>query len=360
MTISNYFAVIMAGGGGTRLWPLSRQARPKQTIPLLGDETLFQIAVTRLMPLLPPERILVVTNARFAEMLKPQAPDLPEANFVIEPAPRNTAPALGLAAVEILRRDPQAVMACLTADHFIQDEARFRALLTAAHGLAVEDWLVTLGIEPTYPATGFGYIQRASSLGRRGVFEAFAAARFREKPSQPEAEAMLADGQHSWNSGMFVWKATRLLEEFERQMPAFARLLAQLRADPAALATIWSHVPNTSIDYGVMEGAERVAVIPASGLGWNDVGSWESLFEVLPADGAGNIAIGAELLDVDTRHTLVHAARSGRRLVATLGVEDLIIVDTGDVLLVCPKSRAQEVRAFVDALKARPDGEAFL
>jgi mannose-1-phosphate guanylyltransferase len=360
MTISNYYAVIMAGGGGTRLWPLSRQGRPKQTIPLLGDRTLFQIAVARLTPLLPPERILVVTNARFAEMLMPQAPEVPEANFVIEPAPRNTAPALGLAAVEVLRRDPQAVMACLTADHFIRDENRFRALLTAAHELALGDWLVTLGIEPTYAATGFGYIQRAGSLGRRGVFDVFEAARFREKPSQPEAEAMLADGQHSWNSGMFVWKAGRLLEEFEIQMPSFARALGQVQADPSALAAIWPHVPSTSIDYGVMEGASRVAVIPASGLGWNDVGSWESLFEVLPADGAGNVAIGTELLDIDTRHTLVHAARSGRRLVAALGVEDLIIVDTGDVLLICPKHRAQDVRAFVDALKSRPDGQAFL
>lgn len=358
--MANYYAVIMAGGGGTRLWPLSRQKRPKQSIPLLGERTLFQIAVDRLAPLFPLERILVVTSAQYAPGLHDQRPGLPAANFLIEPEPRGTAPALGLAAVAVLQRDPAGVMACLTADHFIQDEARFRALLAAAAEMAGQDYLVTLGIAPSYASTGFGYIQRGAAVGAAGGFEVFQAARFKEKPAQPEAEAMLADGLHSWNSGMFVWRAARLLAEFERQMPAFHGQLQQIAADAAAVAAVWPAVVNTTIDYGIMEGARQVAVIPADGLGWNDVGSWESLLEVLPLDAAGNVVVGAEFLGLDTTGTLVHAGEAGRKLVATIGVSDLVIVDTGDVLLVCPKARAQDVRALVAALKQRADGPQYL
>lgn len=358
--MSNYYAVIMAGGGGTRLWPLSRQKRPKQSIPLLGERTLFQIAVDRLAPLFPPERILVVTSGQYAPALRAQRPALPEANFILEPEPRGTAPALGLAAVAVQRRDPAGRMACLTADHFIQDEARFRALLTAAAEVADRDYLVTLGIAPTFPSTGFGYIQRGAGLGEFGGFGVYAAARFKEKPARAEAEAMLADGLHAWNSGMFVWKAGRLMAEFQRQMPAFHAQLAKIAADPGALPAVWPEVANTTIDYGIMEGAERVAVIPAEGLGWNDVGSWESLLEVLPADAAGNVVVGADLLGVETEGALVHTAEAGRKLVAAIGVTDLVIVDTGDVLLVCPRARAQDVRAIVAALKQRADGERYL
>lgn len=358
--MNNYFAVIMAGGGGTRLWPLSRQQRPKQSIPLLGNRTLFQIAVDRLTPLFPPERILVVTGAQYARDLRAQRPALPEANFVVEPAPRGTAPALGLAALEARRRHPQALMACLTADHFIQDEARFRALLTAAAAVAERDFLVTLGIAPTFASTGFGYIQRGQALDEVGGFAVFRAARFKEKPALAEAEALVADGLHSWNSGMFVWKAERLMGEFRRQMPAFYAQLAQIDASPDDLERVWSGVANTTIDYGIMEGAEQVAVIPADGLGWNDVGSWESLLEVLPPDAAGNVVVGTELLGLDTRGTLIHAGDGRRKLVAAIGVSDLVIVDTDDVLLVCPREKAQQVREIVAALKQRPDGQDYL
>lgn len=358
--MNNYYAVIMAGGGGTRLWPLSRQQRPKQSIPLLGERTLFQIAVDRLAPLFPPERILVVTSGQYAPGLRAQRPTVPEANYILEPEPRGTAPALGLAAVAVQQRDPAGLMACLTADHFIQDEARFRALLGAAAEAAGQDYLVTLGIAPTFPSTGFGYIQRGQPVGEFGGFGVYAAARFKEKPARAEAEAMLADGQHAWNSGMFVWKAARLLAEFRRQMPAFHAQLAEIAGDAGALASVWPRVVNTTIDYGIMEGAERVAVIPAEGLGWNDVGSWESLLEVLPADAAGNVVVGADLLGVETSGALVHTAEAGRKLVAALGVSDLVIVDTGDVLLVCPRARAQDVRTLVAALKQRPGGQDYL
>ncbi len=358
--MQHYYAVIMAGGGGTRLWPLSRQAQPKQSIQLLGDETLFQIAVRRLQPLFMPDKVFVVTSAAYRDLLHRQAPDVPLENFIVEPAPRGTAPALGLAALTLRRRDPLAVMACLTADHFIADEARFRSVLAAAHEMALKDYLVTLGIAPTYAATGFGYIQRGAALGDAQGLSVYRAARFKEKPARPEAEAMVADGQHSWNSGMFVWRAERLMQEFAWQMPGFHHQLAQIEAEPAALTAVWDGVVNTTIDYGVMEGAEQVAVIPAADLGWNDVGSWESLFEVLPADGAGNVVVGAELLEIATRNTLVHSTNPNRRLVAALGVHDLVVVDTGDILLICPRERSQEVKDFVTALKARADGKAFL
>jgi len=359
--MEHYYAVIMAGGGGTRLWPLSRQDRPKQLLKLLGERTLFQIAVDRLAPLFPPENILVVTSAAYASAMRQQRPALPEDNFVVEPAPRGTAPAIGLAALQVRRRDPSGIMACLTADHFIRDEARFRDLLAAAAQTAQQDYLVTLGIAPTFPATGFGYVQRGDALGTFSVFEVFRAQRFKEKPALPEAEAMLADGAHAWNSGMFVWRVERILAEFARQMPDLHQQLTAIEADWASLAEVWQGVPTTTIDYGIMEGAENVAVIPAKDLGWSDVGSWESLLEVLAPDEAGNVVIGGKHLAVATTGALIHAARQGpRRLVATIGVSDLVIVDTEDVLLVCPRERAQEVRALVEQLKQRPDGEQYL
>jgi mannose-1-phosphate guanylyltransferase len=359
--MDDYFAVIMAGGGGTRLWPLSRQERPKQSLPLLGERTMFQIAVDRLAPLFSPERILVVTNDRYAGDLRRQCPGLPAENFVIEPAPRGTAPAIALSAWHVRRRDPQAIMACLTADHFIGNEPRFRDLLAAAAEVARRQFLVTLGIAPTYAATGFGYIQRGESLGHFGGFEVYRARRFKEKPAQPEAETMLADGHHAWNSGMFVWRVERILAEFERQLPAMYALLERLAAEPAALAETWAGAPNTTLDYGIMEGARDVAVIPAEGLEWNDIGSWDALLEVLAANAEGNVVLGADHLGVDTQGLLIHSStdRSGR-LVATVGLSDLVIVDTEDVLLVCPRERSQEVRVLVDRLKQRAGGKGYL
>ena len=357
--MDHYHAVIMAGGGGTRLWPLSRQERPKQSLQLLGERTMFQIAVERLAPLFTPDRIWVVTSDRYAADLQRQCPDLPAENFVLEPAPRGTAPAIGLAALALKQRDPQAVMACLTADHFIGNEAGFRDLLAAAAEVAGQDFLVTLGIAPTFASTGFGYIQRGERLDRVGGFEVYRAQRFKEKPAQPEAEAMLADGLHTWNSGMFVWRVERFLAEVERQLPALQQVLIEAAAASGRLAQAWAGAPDTTLDYGIMEGAQAVAVIPAEGLAWNDIGSWEALLEVLPTDAAGNVVVGADLLALDTERTLVHAS-GGQRLVAMLGVSDLVIVDTGDVLFVCPRDKAQDVKAMVNALKQRPDGQKYL
>jgi mannose-1-phosphate guanylyltransferase len=348
-----FCAVIMAGGSGTRLWPMSRRNHPKQSLKLFGERTLFQQAVDRLEPLFPHDRILVVTKTDHVPLLQPQAPGLPPENFIIEPEGRGTAPALGLAAVHLQQRDPDAVMAVLTADHHIADASSFRGVLAGAQTAARADFLVTLGIPPAFASTGYGYIQKGENLPLESDRPIFRARRFIEKPEAPEAARMVSDEGYFWNSGMFVWRVSRLLEELQRQMPEFHSQLMEVQAslrDPrdyaATLARVWPQVREQTIDYGVMERAREVAVIPAR-IGWTDVGSWSSLFELLPRDGAGNVIIGPHE-GVDTHGTLV---MGDRRLIATIGVENLVIVDTEDALLVSSKERAQDVRLIVKQLE---------
>lgn len=350
------YAVIMAGGGGTRLWPASRRLRPKQSLRLTDNRTLFQSAVDRLRGWLPPERILVVTGTDQVDLLREQVADLPESSFVLEPAPRGTAAVAGLAALVIEQRSPGAVMACLTADHAIAHPDRLLAALRAGQALALEGDLVTLGITPTYAATGYGYIERGAGRGTFAGVEAFHVRAFKEKPDVEIAQAYVADGRHFWNSGMFVWRVDRLRQEIARQMPELeaglkavgARLDAG--AGPSDYAEAWMALPTQTIDYGVMEHAAQVSVIPADELGWCDIGSWDRLFEVLAPDAQGNVIVGrSEPLLIDTRGTLVYGEEAGR-LVVTLGVEDLVVVESGDVVLICPRARAEEVRRVVDLL----------
>ena len=361
--MEHYYAVIMAGGGGTRLWPLSRKTRPKQMLSLFDERTLFQTSVHRLKGLFTPEQIFVVTVEEQAQELHAQAPEIPFENFLLEPQPRGTASVVGYAAVVLQQRDPQAVMAILTADHFIADEARFRHLLQVAREVALTGNLVTLGIEPTFPATGFGYIQSGESLGHFQDLEAFRVLRFKEKPQEEQARQMLLGGDHAWNSGMFVWTVGAILAEFERQMPdLFAALLRIQQAwdGPKARQVLqdeWLKLVGETIDYGVMERARQVAVIPAAGLGWSDVGSWDSLFEVLKGDENGNIVMGGAHIGLDTHQSLVYVNQE-HRLIVTIGVDDLVLVDTGDVLLVCRKDQAQRVRQVVNQLKQ--EGREYL
>lgn len=362
--MNSYYAVIMAGGGGTRLWPLSRRHRPKQILRLLGDCSMFQLSVRRLAPAFTPERIFVVTSRDYAVELRRQCPEVPPENYLLEPEPRGTAAAIGLAAAHIHRRDPAGVMACLTADHFIGNEARFRDALTAAASFAQDGYLVTLGITPAYAATGFGYIQRGARLGAAGGFEVFQAAGFKEKPGLSDAQTMVASGQYAWNSGMFIWRAGRILQEFARQMPDFHARLAEIDAQPGALAEIWSALPNTTIDYGIMEQAPAgdIALIPIDDLGWNDIGSWESLLDILEPDQDGNVVVGGEHEGLATSGLLIHASRHNGppRLIATIGLSDLVIADTGDVLLICPRGRAQDVRHLVERLKQQDNRQDYL
>ena len=361
--LEKYYAVIMAGGGGTRLWPLSRQSRPKQMLRLIDERSLFQTAVQRLQGVFTPERILVVTVTDQADQLKEQCPQIPEENYLLEPMPRGTASVVGLAAIAIRQRNPQATMAILTSDHFIGNEERFRQLLLAAHDVAQEGFLVTLGIAPSFPATGYGYIQRGALLGTYREMPVYRVARFKEKPDDEQAQAMLAAGDHSWNSGMFVWQVDQILGEFSRQMPGLATSLEEIgqawdtERQAIVLNRLWPGLQAETIDYGIMEGAREVAVIPAEGLEWSDVGSWDSLFDVLPVDEAGNIVMGGKHVGLDTSDSLVYVNQE-HRLIVTIGVEDLVVVDTGDVLLVCRKDQAQKVRTVVDQLKQ--DGQNYV
>ncbi|HEX2697564.1 MAG TPA: mannose-1-phosphate guanylyltransferase [Anaerolineales bacterium] len=352
------YAVIMAGGGGTRLWPVSRKDRPKQLLPLLGKETLFQTTVSRLGNLFPPERILVVTVGEQAGEMQIQVPAIPPENYLIEPAPRGTASVVGLAATVLKRRDPDAVMAVLPSDHFIRNRDLFHYLLRAAFDVAEHKYLVTLGIAPLNPSTAYGYIQQGEALSGDFQYPVYKVRRFKEKPDHQSAQEFLRSGDHSWNSGMFIWRADVILAEIERQMPSLASALGKIAAawgtpkQGEVLKSVWYDLKSETVDYGVMERAEQVAVLPASGLSWNDVGSWDTLFEVLLPDADGNVSITPQHLPFDTHNTLVFG-QDDERLIVTIGMDDTIIVDTGNVLMVCKADQAQRVREVVEHLKKR-------
>ncbi len=350
-------AVIMAGGGGTRLWPVSRKGRPKQLLPLMGQETLFQSTVKRLENLFPPDRILVVTVEDQAREMRQQAPSIPEANYIIEPAPRGTASVVGLAAAVLQKRDSSAAMAILPSDHFIRNRDLFHYLLRAAFEVAENGYLVTLGITPTHPSIAYGYIQQGQPLSGGYNYPAYEVKSFREKPNEETAEKLLRSGDHSWNSGMFIWRADQILKEINRQMPLLDKALKEIASvwgevrQDEVLKELWQGLKNETVDYGIMEKAEHVAVLPAGGLGWSDVGSWESLFEVLLPDMNGNVAANnSEHLAHETNNTLVYGS-SSERLIATIGVDDMIIVDTDDILLVCKSDQSQKVRDIVEHLR---------
>lgn len=354
--LEHTYAVIMAGGGGTRLWPVSRRQRPKHMLPLIEERTLFQATVQRLEGLFPPERIFVVTVARQAEELRRQAPRIPAENFLLEPEPRGTASVVGLAAVALRSRDPQAVMTVLPSDHYIRNQDLFHLLVRIAVDVAHKGYLVTLGITPTYPSTGYGYIQRGEPLTEEGLYPVYRVVKFKEKPDEAQAREMLRRGDHSWNSGMFIWRVEDILEEIGHHMPGLKSVLDEIAAAwntpsrESVLQALWPTLETETIDYGVMERAENVAVLPASGLGWSDVGSWDSLFDVLLADENGNIVFSGQHMSLETHNSLVYG-NNGERLVVTIGVEDLIVVDSGDVLLICRRDRAQRVRQVVEELK---------
>jgi mannose-1-phosphate guanylyltransferase len=342
----------MAGGSGTRLWPLSRQSRPKQAIDLIGNRTMLQYAVDRLEGLLPLERVMVVMSREHVEILAEQVPGLPRDNVIIEPMPQGTAGAIGLAAVYLKRRDPDAVMAVLTADHYIRDVDRFRRALSAAAQVAREGRIVTLGIEPSFPSTGYGYIHRRQQVGQADGFDIYAVERFVEKPDARRAAEFLQTGLYSWNSGMFIWRLGRIMAEFARQMPDFHRQLQEVESalgtprERDVLADVWPQVHRQTIDYGIMEGADDVVIIPVD-IGWTDIGDWAAIYDLLEPDELGNVVVGAKHIGLDTGACFI---RGGDRLIATVGLQDLIVVETGDAILICPRNRAQDVKSIVEEL----------
>lgn len=354
--LDNTYAVILAGGGGTRLWPVSRRNHPKQVIPLVEKRSLFQTTIERLEGLFPPERILVVTVVDQAEKLRAQAAQIPPQNFLLEPEPRGTASAIGLAAVVLRKRDPGAVMASLHSDHYIRNQDLFHLLVRVAVDVAERDYLVTLGITPTYPATVYGYIQRGKKLPVSFGYPVYEVIRFKEKPDESQARRMVSAGDHSWNSGIFFWKVENILSEFSRQMPDLYEVLHKVGdawrtpEQGGRMGELWPGLRNETIDYGIMENARSVAVLPAAGLEWSDLGNWNSLFDVLLPDKNGNIVFSGHHIPLETSSSLVYG-NNDDRLIVTIGVDNMIIVDAGDVLLVCRKDRAMKVRQVVDNLK---------
>lgn len=354
----HFYAVIMAGGGGTRLWPLSRKVTPKQMLRITRDQSLFQLAVNRLDGLFPSERIFVVTLAVQVDALHKEYPNIPLSNFLIEPAPRGTASVVGLAASYIKHIDRDAVMAVLTADHIIENTELFKKLLITAYAVAEEGYLVTLGIEPTYPSTGYGYIESGKLVEGKFELPAQVVIRFIEKPDEQKATQFLRKGGYFWNSGMFVWKVDRILEEFKMQMPVLKGtldLLYSVMGSPSYQELInkeWINITPQTIDYGIMEHAASVAVLPAKELGWSDVGSWDSLFDFLKSDEHGNVVLGENQITIDTKDSIIYQSASNR-LAVVMGLEDIVIIDTEDALLVCKRGDTQKVRQIVELLKQK-------
>lgn len=339
----NFYALVMAGGRGTRFWPRSRKSRSKQVLPVLGEKSLIRLTFERLRGLAPPERFLIITNRHLRDEIARQLPEVPAAQVIAEPAQRNTAPCIGLGARILLERDPEAIMGVFPADHVIARQDAFRRVLGRAARMAERGRLVVLGIRPRWPETGYGYIEFAGSVVRR----------FFEKPDAAAARRFLRRGNFYWNSGMFVWKAAaidRALREFLSRTMAALDGIRGRPGDPEFDQTLAQHYPraqNISIDYAVMEKARNIAGVRCPELGWNDVGSWNAVYELLPKDRQGNVARS----EAQFRGSTGSYVDVPGKLVALVGLEDVIVVETGDALLVARRDRAQEVADVVKQLE---------
>ena len=348
------YGVILAGGTGERFWPLSRREKPKQFLPLFGQRTMLQLTMDKLKGLLAAENVFVVTDKVYRDLVAAQLPELPSGNIICEPCGRDTAAAVGLAAEHISHRDSQGVMAVLPADHYIADVEQFRRVLKAGVEVAREgEWVLTIGIRPSRPETGYGYIQQGEQQGERQGTAIFKAVAFHEKPDLDRALKYLDSGNYLWNSGMFIWRVDlirRLIASFLPQLDAgLAQIAASIdneEEEEQVTAAVYQDLPRISVDYGIMEKCDEVLVIPAT-FGWDDVGSWTALGRYGEADQQGNV-FKARGVFLDTHDCLVYAPD---RLVATLGVKDLLIVDDGDSLLICQKDRDQEIKKVVEALR---------
>lgn len=352
--MQNYIALILAGGGGSRLWPMSRDEKPKQMLPLVNKNSMFKVSVDRLAPVFTPDRIYISTGSAYVAGLQAECPEIPEENFIPEPSRRNNAPAVALAITIIEKRHPDAVIVMLGSDYHIGDENHFREVLLTACELAMQDKIVTLGITPTEPSTGFGYIEQGEQLGTENGLDYFVSKRFTEKPDIVRASQFVASGKYSWNSGMFIWQASKALAEFKRQQKEMYDLFMQLQptVDTAdyqeTLSIVWEQTPQISIDYAIMEGAQDMVVIPVD-IGWNDVGTWSSLYEILPRDKFGNPLKeqGQKRVILDANDTLLFSDK----LTVAIGVDNIIVVETDDVLMVIHKDRAQDVKQIVTYLR---------
>ncbi|MGO8950872.1 MAG: mannose-1-phosphate guanylyltransferase [Ktedonobacterales bacterium] len=360
------YASILAGGSGTRLWPLSTKSSPKQFLRLPGPNTLLQETVVRVAPQIPVDNVYVVTNWDYRDSVAAQLPNMPYTNIIAEPTGRGTAASIGVAAALIAARDPEAVMASLHSDHAIGDVAQFRTAITFAEQVAMQGYLVTLGIQPTYPETGYGYIRYGEPFMHLNGLAAHLVDAFVEKPGREIAEEYLRSGNYVWNSGIFVWRVDRILQELRSYVPTVADVLDEIgiaarasdgRMTPEVeqvMALAWPRLEESvTIDTGVMEHAQQIAVIPIS-VGWNDIGTWASVATLFEPDEAGNVTIGVapeRHFGVRTKDTLIYSTSD--RVITTAGVEGLIIVDTGDQLLICTKDQAQLVKEIAEHMQTQ-------
>ncbi len=351
MAESSYYGLILAGGRGTRFWPLSRRRTPKQVLTITGERSLIQATVDRLSAVIAPRNLWILSNDFVRDEIVRQLPEVPAEQILAEPAQRNTAPAIGLAARIIETLDSEAVMGVFPSDHVITDTATYQDLLRTAFRAAEAGGIAVLGIRPRWPETGYGYIEFGPSAEPGSVSDVKS---FREKPDAATAARYVESGNFFWNAGMFFWKARVVMENLRRHLPATAALLDGLPrfGSPEfapALAQAFPLCENISIDYAVLEKARNVAGVPCPEFGWNDVGSWEAVYDLLPHDEAGN-ASRSDLLHRASTGNFVHA---GGKLVALLGVDDLIVVDTPDALLIARRDRSQQVGELVKLLESQ-------
>jgi mannose-1-phosphate guanylyltransferase len=349
------YCVIMAGGKGTRFWPRSRAAIPKQLLQVWGSKTMLQESVERISPLVPAERVIVVAGREHADAVHQQLPGIPPGNILVEPIGRNTVPCICLAALWIQKKDPDAIMAVLAADHYIGDTGKLcRCLEAATEAAHQQNCLVTIGITPERPETGYGYIQYGAEIGQYEGMPAFQVKKFHEKPGREKAQEFLHKGTFLWNSGMFVWKASTILAEIKTFLPEIYNKLLPVQSAlgtpdaQKAIDAAYAAIKGISIDYGVMEKSTKVVTLEGD-FGWSDVGSWSAVYDISEKDPQGNVIQG-NVIAIDAERNLIYASE---KLTAVVGLKDIVVVETADALLVCSRDQAQDVKKVVELLEEK-------
>lgn len=356
--LDHTYAIVLAGGGGTRLWPKSRKQSPKQFLRLIGKDTLLQVTVSRINKLVPSERIIIVTNQLYRDEVVSLLPEVPSDNIIAEPEKRDTALAMLTGALYARSKDPEAVVINCASDHVVTNESEFIRVMKAAAEVANDnDYLVAVGITPTFPSTGFGYIKIGDDLKKldRGL-SLFKVESFTEKPNEATARAFISTGKYFWNANMYVWRAKVLVEAFQKHHPELlesANKLLDLKGEGfiGHLPDVYKDAQAISIDYAISEKADNLVLIPGD-FGWNDVGDWRVVYDLETKDLSGNVVLGegseVHALSIESHNNLIH---TNGRLVALVGINDLVVIDTDEILMICPKNKTQEVKRLVDRLK---------
>lgn len=356
--LDHTYGVILAGGGGTRLWPKSRNKTPKQFLKLTGKQTMMQVAANRITKMIPWERIIVVTNEMYREEVAEQLPEVPQENIIAEPDKRDTALAMLIGSLFALSKDPDAIVINGASDHVVTDEKEFVKVMKAAVTVAARGIdLVTVGITPTFPSSGFGYIKIGQDIEKiERDLSLFKVDSFTEKPNEATARAFISTGRYFWNANMYVWAAQTLVEAFRSHLPEMFEQTKDLRTMDAAsfhetLPAIYKSAQSISIDYAISEKADNLVLIPGD-FGWNDVGDWKVVYELGKKDLSGNVLLSdsdeVHTLTINSKNNLIHA---NGRLIALVGIDDMIVVDTDEIMMIAPKSRSQDVKKLVERLK---------